>query len=88
MLALLLFRIVWGFIGSDTARFGQFLKTLLAALRHLSQFFRVARRRANEAGGWMVIVLLLLLLVQVGTGLCANDDGSTEGRWPNMSARR
>ena len=27
----------------------------------------------------MVVVLLLLLVAQVATGLCANDDGTTEG---------
>jgi cytochrome b len=82
ILALLIFRLVWGFIGSDTARFGHFLKSPLAALRHLSHFFRRepdAQVGHNEAGGWMVIALLLLLAVQVGTGLCANDDVATEG---------
>jgi cytochrome b len=33
----------------------------------------------NEAGGWMVLGLLGLLVVQTVTGLCANDDGETEG---------
>jgi len=33
----------------------------------------------NAAGGWMVILLLALLCVQVGTGLCSNDDILVEG---------
>jgi len=33
----------------------------------------------KAAGGWMVMLILALLVVQVATGLCANDDGNTEG---------
>ena len=35
LLSALLFRLVWGLIGSDTARFSRFLRSPLAALRHL-----------------------------------------------------
>jgi len=85
ILTLLLFRLVWGFVGSDTAKFGQFLRSPLAALQHLA---RLPRREAdreighNAAGGWMVLVMLGLVLVQAATGLCANnldDGGDTEG---------
>ena len=82
ILALLLFRVAWGFVGSDTARFRQFLASPFAALRHLAH---LARREPdhqvghNAAGGWMVLGLLLLLGVQVGTGLFSNDDALTEG---------
>lgn len=82
MAALLIFRIVWGFVGSETARFSHFVKSPLAALRHLTHFFRRepdTQVGHNEAGGWMVVVLLAVLVVQVATGLCANDDGTTEG---------
>jgi len=80
--ALLLFRLAWGVVGSDTARFSRFLRSPIAALRHLAEF----RRRSpdtdighNAAGGWMVLVLLALLVLQVATGLCANDQVLTEG---------
>ena len=82
MAALLIFRIVWGFVGSETARFSHFLKSPIAAIRHLGHFFKRdpdTQVGHNEAGGWMVVVLLALLVVQVATGLCANDDGTTEG---------
>lgn len=82
MLGLLLFRIIWGVIGSDTSRFSRFLRSPLAALRHLAHFGRREPNTVvghNEAGGWMVVVLLLLLAAQVVTGLFANDDGATEG---------
>jgi cytochrome b len=82
ILALLLFRIVWGFIGSDTARFSRFLRSPVAALRHLAHL----RRREpdheighNAAGGWMVLLMLALIAVQTATGLFSNDDSDTEG---------
>lgn len=80
--ALLLFRFAWGFIGSDTARFSRFLRSPLAAFRHLAHFRREQPDTEighNAAGGWMVLVLLALLAVQVGTGLYANDQVSTYG---------
>ncbi|HYF06046.1 MAG TPA: cytochrome b/b6 domain-containing protein, partial [Acetobacteraceae bacterium] len=40
LLALVLFRIAWGIVGSDTARFARFLKSPLAALRHLGEIRR------------------------------------------------
>jgi cytochrome b len=77
ILTLLLFRLVWGFIGSDTARFGNFLHSPIAGLRHLAQFGRRepdTELGHNAAGGWMVMAMLLALLAQVGTGLFSNDD--------------
>jgi cytochrome b len=82
ILTLLIFRFVWGFIGSDTARFGRFLKSPLAGLRHLA---KIGRREPdleighNAAGGWMVIILLLDVLLQAVLGLFANDDVFSEG---------
>lgn len=82
ILTLLLFRIAWGFVGSDTSRFGRFLKNPLEAVRHLLHFTR--REPDNEvghnaAGGWMVLVLLAVVAVQVGTGLFSNDDVLSQG---------
>ena len=79
---LLIFRLVWGFLGSDTARFTRFVKSPLAAMRHASHMFRREPDNVaghNEAGGLMALVLLALLVLQVSTGLFANDDGENEG---------
>jgi len=82
VLALVLWRWVWGFLGSDTARFGKFLASPRQAVRHLLRL-RVREPDSepghNAAGGWMVLLMLVLLTVQVGAGLCANDGGATEG---------
>jgi cytochrome b len=82
VIALLLFRVAWGFVGSETARFSQFVRSPVAALRHLAHLHRREPDTEighNAAGGWMVLTMLALLAVQVATGLCANDDGDTEG---------
>lgn len=82
ILSLLVFRVIWGFVGSDTARFLYFLKSPIEALRHLSH---ITKREPdtevghNAAGGWMVLGLLALLLAQVVTGMASNDDVSIEG---------
>ena len=82
VITLLLFRVAWGFVGSETARFSGFVKGPLAALRHLAHLLRREPDTEighNAAGGWMILLMLALLIVQVATGLCANDDGDTEG---------
>ena len=82
ILTLLLFRLVWGFVGSETARFASFLASPWAALRHLAHLPRRepdTQLGHNAAGGWMVLAMLAVLCVQVGTGLFANDDIITEG---------
>src|ERR1035437_4467822 len=72
VLALLLFRVAWGFVGSETSRFRHLLGNPMHALRHLAGF----RQRTpdtqvghNPAGGWMVLLMLALLAVQVVSGL-------------------
>ena len=77
VLTLVLFRIAWGFVGSDTARFGRFLRSPIEALRHLKHFREPGPDREighNAAGGWMVLGLLGLLLAQPLTGLFAAEE--------------
>jgi cytochrome b len=82
ILTLLLFRIIWGIIGSDTARFNRFLRSPIAAFRHLAHIHRREPDTEighNAAGGWVVLLMLALIGIQAGTGLFANDDIDTEG---------
>ncbi|OYX88009.1 MAG: hydrogenase [Azorhizobium sp. 35-67-5] len=82
ILALLLFRLVWGFVGSDTACFARFVKSPVAALAHLAH---ITKREPdteighNAAGGLMVLAMLALILVQVGLGLFSTDGIFTDG---------
>jgi len=82
LLALLLFRLLLGFFGSDTTRFSGFLAPPRAALRYLSQMFRREPDRLaghNPAGGWMVLLLLALLLGETLTGLYVANDVADVG---------
>lgn len=82
VLALVLYRIVWGFVGSSTARFASFLRGPGAAWHHLRALLGPGTPRDlghNAIGGWMVVLLLAVLLVQAGTGLFADDDILTTG---------
>lgn len=77
LLALVLFRVLWGFVGSRNARFRAFVRGPRAAARYVrSRVRRTPEIHAthNPIGGWMVIALLAALLVQTGTGLFTNDD--------------
>jgi len=74
LLALLLFRIAWGVLGSTTARFRDFLHPpgrIIGYLKGRDGDKWYAGH--NPAGGLMVAALILVLLTQVGTGLFAND---------------
>jgi cytochrome b len=82
LLALLLFRVAWGFVGSDTARFARFLATPAMAWRHLARVLRRepdAQAGHNPAGGWMVLLLLLLLLAETLTGIFVANDVADVG---------
>ena len=74
ILTLVLSRIIWGFVGSDTAKFSSFLaspKTVLSYLKSREKYQWIGH---NPAGGWMVVAMLVLLLSQAIFGLYSSDD--------------
>jgi cytochrome b len=83
VLSLVLFRIVWGLVGSSTARFAFFLRGPAAILAYGRSFFR--RRPSphlghNPMGALSVVTLLGLFLAQTSFGLFAVDvDGIDSG---------
>lgn len=82
ILTLVLFRILWGLFGSQTARFTSFLRAPGAAISHLRHVLKrepEPETGHNAAGAYMVMALLALLLFQTGTGLFANDGLFTSG---------
>ena len=82
VLALTLFRVLWGFAGSRHARFADFVRgprALREYARSLVHPPREAYAGHNPLGGWFVVLLLVALLTQAATGLFANDDVATEG---------
>ncbi len=82
VLTLLLFRLLWGFFGGETARFSGFIASPRTVLRHLKGWPRRELDHQvghNPAGGWMVALLLALLLVETLTGLYVANDIADEG---------
>lgn len=82
VLGLVLFRIVWGVVGSDTARFAHFMRGPSAVLAYSRNWFQPSYRAAlghNPLGGWSVAALLLALAFQALSGLFSNDDIANEG---------
>jgi cytochrome b len=76
-LGLILFRLIWGLIGSRYARFGSFVYRPSEIVAYAKTFFgRDGSKYAghNPMGGLSVLVLLLLILIQAGTGMFADDE--------------
>ena len=77
ILGLLVFRLIWGFVGSPTARFGQFLQGPRGVIAYLRG--RTAPIVGhNPLGGWSVAAMLAVLAGQVGLGLFSVDEDSVE----------
>lgn len=79
---LILFRILWGFVGSRTARFTHFIKGPGAVIAYLKTVFARKPSHAyghNAGGGLMVLVLLLAVGIQAFSGLFNADDVVFEG---------
>lgn len=77
ILVLLIFRLIWGVIGSDTARFTQFVKGPSQIKRYLkNEISEQEQPGHNPLGALMVIALLAALLFQVATGLFSSDNNS------------
>ncbi len=80
VLSLLLFRLIWGFIGGYWSRFRAFVVGPGATLRYV-QGHGTARQSVghNPLGAWSVLALLGFTLLQVAAGLCSDDEIATAG---------
>lgn len=72
MLGLVVWRLLWGVLGSSTARFASFVRGPGAVLRYLRGGGKSFGH--NPLGGWSVMAMLLIIAVQVGLGLFATDE--------------
>jgi len=77
VLGLLVFRLVWGAIGSTSARFAHFAPTPTKLMTYLRGRWKGLGH--NPLGALSVFALLGLLLMQAGSGLFSNDDISFAG---------
>jgi cytochrome b len=77
LLALLLFRLLWGIAGSDNVR----LRALFVSPRRVLGYLRGWRQAPvhqlaghNPIGGWATVLILSVLLLQAISGLATSDD--------------
>ncbi len=76
-LALLLTRLVWGVLGSKTAKLTALIHSPMAVLKSLKE--GDSKLGHGAAGSYMVIAFFILLLVQLLSGLMTTDDILTDG---------
>jgi cytochrome b len=76
MIGLLLFRIVWGFVGTRHSRFVNFFPRPRAALNYAKTFLKSTQSTVghNPLGAIMVFVMLGFIAFQAATGLFATDE--------------
>jgi hypothetical protein len=97
VLTLLLFRLVWGWLGGYWSRFRQFLASPAAAWAYARTPFeeRPASVGHNPMGAWSVLAMLLALGLQVTAGLFSDDEIATAGplvphassEWVNLATQ-
>ncbi|MBT5075154.1 MAG: hypothetical protein HOM66_00695 [Rhodospirillales bacterium] len=78
VLGMVVFRLIWGIIGSRHALFADFVKgwpTVRAYGKSLLSFKPPYHVGHNPVGGWMIVGLLLMLAFTALNGLFVSDDG-------------
>jgi cytochrome b len=80
VLSLLLFRVIWGFVGGHWSRFGVFVPSPA----HLVRYLRGSVTPNDHAGhtpqgALSILAMLLVLFAQVGSGLFSDDEIATSG---------
>jgi cytochrome b len=80
VLSLLIFRVIWGFVGGYWSRFVQFFYMPLTILRYLRGESKPEHDVGhNPLGSLSVWALLFILGAQVATGLIGDDEIATQG---------
>lgn len=83
ILGLIVFRVLWGFLGTRTARFAGFVRgpaAVAAYMGKLGSRDAEASQGHNPLGGWSVVAMLLAIAAMVTAGLFAVDvDGFESG---------
>lgn len=82
ILTLVLFRVLWGFAGSEPSRFASFVpgpRGVIGYLRALLAGRPPKTPGHNPVGALLIFAMLALVAFQASTGLFANDDIFSEG---------
>jgi cytochrome b len=86
VLTLMLFRLVWGFMGGHWSRFNVFIVGPTAIWRYLKGRNSPPSAGHNPLGALSVLALLGFALLQVATGLISDDEIATSGPLAKMVA--
>ena len=80
MLALLLFRVVWGLVGGRWSRFGSFVYAPQSIINYLKGRGKPEHSVGHSPiGAGSVFAILAVLIAQVGTGLLSDDEIAFSG---------
>lgn len=82
--ALLMLRVIWGFIGPHHARFGNFVRSpraLLAYMRDAALFKAPRHLGHNPAGGAMIVAFIVTLIATCVTGYMMTTDAFWGSKW-------
>ncbi len=82
VIGLLVFRLVWGFVGPRYARFSDFVYSPKMIAAYLKQIITFRARRYlghNPAGGAMIVLLLVSLTLTAVSGLAVYGAGDNAG---------
>ena len=77
MAGLVVFRIIWGLVGTRHARFASFVRGPAAVKRYLGTLLRGDPEHHvghNPAGGWAIVALLAFTLAVAGSGWSAYNE--------------
>lgn len=79
VLTLLLFRLLWGFVGGHWSRWSQLALSPSLVLTYVRGRAAQSWVGHNPLGSWSVVFMLLGLLLQVSTGLVSDDEIANAG---------
>lgn len=84
IVGLLAIRVIWGFVGTTYARFGNFIYRPSTVTRFLLDTVKFRARRYlghNPAGGAMVVALMTILTATTATGIMMTSDAYWGVEW-------
>jgi cytochrome b len=88
--AVVLLRVIWGFIGPEQARFVSFVRGPRLVLQYLFDLMRLSSRRYlghSPAGGAMILALLFMVAVTAITGMANLAADRGEGPLAGMISK-
>ena len=79
IIGLIIFRLLWGMLGTYYARFNQFIVSPVSAFKYLTKANNIVYLGHNPAGAYSVVLLLSLIFTQAISGLFISDEIFTDG---------